>query len=70
MPDIIKDEIRQSNQYPKRLLIEVAKQETPEKMIALFNVIKKLVLIILGYNFIKYKLDIKRILKMNFDIFY
>ncbi|MCX5815555.1 MAG: ParB/RepB/Spo0J family partition protein [Proteobacteria bacterium] len=37
LPDEIKEESRRADNYPRRLLTEVAKQDTPEKMIALFN---------------------------------
>jgi len=36
----IKDEIRSSNLYSRKLLVEIAKQETPEKMEALFSRVK------------------------------
>ncbi len=37
LPGTIKDEVRRAELYSKRLLVEVAKQETPEAMIALFE---------------------------------
>lgn len=40
LPDEIKEECRRADIYPRRLLVEVAKQKTPEKMISLFNQIK------------------------------
>lgn len=40
LPDSIKDEIRQ-NEYSRRLLVEVAKRNTQEEMISLFNKIKE-----------------------------
>jgi ParB family chromosome partitioning protein len=41
LPEEIKEECRQTNHYPRRLLIEISKQETPEAMITLFKRIKK-----------------------------
>ena len=40
LPETIKKEIRSSNLYSKKLLIEIAKQETPKKMEALFGRVK------------------------------
>ena len=40
LPNLIKDEVRRAEhgaEYPRRLLVEIAKQETPEAMITLFN---------------------------------
>lgn len=41
LPEVVKDEVRRAEQYPRRLLVEIAKQESPEHMIALFNQIKR-----------------------------
>lgn len=41
LPEIIKEEVRRAEQYSRRLLIEIAKQETPESMIGLFNQVKE-----------------------------
>lgn len=41
LPDVIKEEVRRAEQYPRRLLVEVAKQKTPEDMLSFFNQIKK-----------------------------
>ena len=41
LPEEIKEECRRADNYPRRLLIEVAKQETPEKMLALFQTVKQ-----------------------------
>jgi ParB family chromosome partitioning protein len=40
LPEEIKAELRQSNNYSRRLLVEISKQETPEKMLVLFNTVK------------------------------
>lgn len=40
-PEAIKDQVRRAEQYPRRLLVEVAKQKTPEAMAVLFDRIKK-----------------------------
>jgi ParB family chromosome partitioning protein len=40
LPDVIKEESRRADSYPRRLLTEVAKQDTPEKMITLFQQVK------------------------------
>lgn len=40
LPDSIKEEVRRAELYPRRLLIEIAKQGTQEKMIALFATVK------------------------------
>jgi ParB family chromosome partitioning protein len=41
LPEEIKDECRRADNYPRRLLIEIAKQETPEAMLDLFNQVKE-----------------------------
>ena len=46
LPDTIKEEVRraepqEAEKYPRRLLVEIAKQETPEAMINLFNQTKE-----------------------------
>lgn len=41
LPDEIKEESRRADNYSRRILTEVAKQDTPEKMIALFNRVKE-----------------------------
>ncbi len=40
-PEAIKDQVRRAEQYPRRLLVEVAKQKTPEAMMLLFDRVKK-----------------------------
>ena len=40
LPAEIKEECRRADTYPRRLLIEIAKQDTPEAMIDLFNQVK------------------------------
>lgn len=40
LPEEIKDEVRHSD-YPLRMLVEIAKQETPEAMIDLYNKVKE-----------------------------
>ena len=40
LPASIKDVCRVSDSYPRRLLVEVAKQKTPEAMTALFNKVR------------------------------
>lgn len=40
LPDQIKNECRRADNYPRRLLVEVAKQKTLEDMFSLFNQIK------------------------------
>ena len=40
LPAEIKDEVRRAEHYPRRLLVEIAKQQNSEKMIALFNRVK------------------------------
>lgn len=37
LPDGIKEECRRADTYPRRLLVEVAKQKTPQAMTALFS---------------------------------
>lgn len=41
LPDEIKDEVRRVEHYPKRMLIEVVKQKSPDKMLTLFRRIKE-----------------------------
>jgi len=41
LPEEIKDEVRRAEQYPRRLLVEVAKQKTPEAMLSLFHQIRE-----------------------------
>ena len=41
LPNEIKDEVRRAEQYPRRLLVEIAKLETPQAMIALFKQVKE-----------------------------
>jgi ParB family chromosome partitioning protein len=41
LPETIKNECRQSDKYPRRLLVEIAKQNTQEAMINLFNQVKQ-----------------------------
>ena len=41
LPETIKDECRQDDKYPRRLLVEIAAQDTPEAMMSLFNRAKK-----------------------------
>jgi ParB family chromosome partitioning protein len=41
LPDAVKEEVRRAELYPRRLLVEVARQETPEKMLALFQTVKQ-----------------------------
>jgi hypothetical protein len=41
LPEQIKDEIRRAEQYPRRLLVEIAKQKNSEAMLSLFNQIKE-----------------------------
>jgi ParB family chromosome partitioning protein len=45
LPEAIKEECRQTEKYPKPVLIEIAKQETPEAMLSLFNRTKQDILI-------------------------
>jgi ParB family chromosome partitioning protein len=37
LPEEIKDECRRTDTYPKRLLIQIARQKTPKAMVSLFN---------------------------------
>jgi ParB family chromosome partitioning protein len=37
LPDTIKNECRQNDKYPRRLLVEIARQDTQEAMTSLFN---------------------------------
>jgi ParB family chromosome partitioning protein len=41
LPDKIKEEVRRAELYPRRLLVEIAKQKTPKAMVSLFNKVKK-----------------------------
>jgi ParB family chromosome partitioning protein len=41
LPETIKNECRQNDKYPRRLLVEIAKQDTQEAMISLFNQVKQ-----------------------------
>jgi len=41
LPETIKNECRQNDKYPRRLLAEIAKQDTQEAMISLFNRVKR-----------------------------
>ena len=41
LPESIKEEVRRAEQYPRRLLVEIAKQNTPEEMQALFERVKE-----------------------------
>ena len=41
LPEEIKSECRRADNYPRRLLLEISKQETPEAMIALFTQAKE-----------------------------
>lgn len=41
LPETIKNECRQNDKYPRRLLIEIAKQDTEEAMTSLFNQVKQ-----------------------------
>jgi len=40
LPAVIKEEVRRAEQYPRRLLVEIAKQGTEDKMVALFEAAK------------------------------
>jgi ParB family chromosome partitioning protein len=40
LPEPVKDEVRRAELYPRRLLVEIAKQEDPEAMISLFQQIQ------------------------------
>lgn len=41
LPSVVKDQAMKNKEYPRRLLIEVAKQKTEEEMISLFDRIKE-----------------------------
>jgi len=41
LPEAIKEECRHADHYPRRLLVEVAKQKTPEAMMVLFDRVKR-----------------------------
>lgn len=41
LPETIKEEVRRAEQYPRRLLVEIAKQKTPAEMIDLFERVKE-----------------------------
>jgi ParB family transcriptional regulator, chromosome partitioning protein len=41
LPEAVKLECRHADKFPRRLLVEIAKQETPEDMLVLFNNIKE-----------------------------
>lgn len=41
LPDKIKDQCRNSNEWSRNILLEIAKQPTPKQMIDLFNEVKK-----------------------------
>jgi len=41
LPDKIKDECRRADNFPRRLLVEIAKQDSSEKMLELFSTIKE-----------------------------
>jgi ParB family chromosome partitioning protein len=41
LPKEIKEECRRADNYPRRLLVEIAKQDSPEAMIDLFNQVKE-----------------------------
>lgn len=41
LPDNIKNEARSNGKYARRTLVEIAKKETPEEMIYLFNLVKE-----------------------------
>jgi ParB family chromosome partitioning protein len=45
LPEAIKEECRQTEKYPRPVLVEIAKQETPEAMLNLFNRTKQEILI-------------------------
>lgn len=40
LPDVIKDELWRNDIYPRRLLVEIAKQESREVMLSLFSQVK------------------------------
>ena len=41
LPDSIKEEVRRAELFPRRLLVEIAKQDTQEKMVTLFASVKE-----------------------------
>lgn len=41
LPEAIKEEVRRADNYPRRLLLEIAKQDTAEKMFILFAKVKE-----------------------------
>jgi ParB family chromosome partitioning protein len=41
LPDAIKEECRRADIYPRRLLVEIAKQDSPKAMLALFKRVKE-----------------------------
>lgn len=41
LPEAIKEECRRADSYPRRLLVEIAKQPTQEAMLALFSKVKE-----------------------------
>jgi len=41
LPETISEEVRRVEYYPKRMLVQIVKQKTPDKMIELFNKIKE-----------------------------
>ncbi len=40
LPEVIKEEVRRAELYPRRLLVEIAKQDSEDKMVALFRQVK------------------------------
>lgn len=41
LPEEVRNECRRADNYPRRLLVEIAKQKTPEAMALLFNKVKE-----------------------------
>jgi len=41
LPETIKNECRQNDKYPRQVLVEIAKRDTQEAMISLFNQVKQ-----------------------------
>ena len=41
LPEEVRDECRRADNYPRRLLVEIAKQKTPEAMAVLLNKVKE-----------------------------
>jgi ParB family chromosome partitioning protein len=41
LPEAIKEECRRADHYPRRLLVEIAKQASPAGMVALFEQVKQ-----------------------------